>query len=209
MPHTPPMIYDVLATALICLLAIMSPGPNFVAVTHRAVSAPRAEAMALVVGIACISGFWAGAALFGLGVVFRLFPWVFWTVKLLGAAYLGWFGLTLLRHAGRPLPARALSSARGSSLRAFRDGVVTNLSNPKAMVFYASVFAGAVPAGASTGTLVAMVSMVPVIALGWYGLVALLLSSEQASLVYRRLKPWLERGCGLLLLLFAVRQATP
>ena len=200
------MIHAVLAAALICLLAIMSPGPNFVAVTHRAVTAPRAEAMALVVGIACISGFWAGAALFGLGVVFRLFPWVFWTVKLAGAAYLAWFGFTLLRHAGHALPARAIRSSNGSMGRAFRDGVVTNLSNPKAMVFYASVFAGAVPVGATTGTLVAMVAMVPLIAVCWYGLVAQALSSERAAVVYRRVKPWIERSCGLLLIGFGVRQ---
>jgi threonine efflux protein len=90
--------------------------------------------------------------------------------------------------------------------RAFRDGVVTNLSNPKAIVFYASVFAGAVPVGATTGTLVAMVAMVPLIAVCWYGLVAQALSSERAAVVYRRVKPWIERSCGLLLIGFGVRQ---
>lgn len=193
--------------ALICLLAIMSPGPNFVAVTHRAVTAPRAEALALVAGIACISGFWAGAALFGLGVVFKLFPWVFWVVKLAGAAYLAWFGWTLLRRAARPLPPRLPQSGPVAGQRAFRDGVVTNLSNPKAMAFYASVFAGAVPASAPPGVLAVMVGMVPVIALGWYGLVALLLSGDRAGQLYRRFKPWLERLCGSALLLFALRQA--
>lgn len=201
------MIHSVLAAALICLIAIMSPGPNFVAVTHRAVTATRTEAMALVAGIASISAAWAAAALFGLGLVFRLFPWVFWTVKLLGAGYLLWFGLTLLRHASRPLPGRSGQFTPGSAWRAFRDGVVTNLSNPKAMVFYASVFAGAVPVGATTGTLVVMVAMVPLIALLWYGLVAWLLSSERAARLYRRAKPWLERICGALLLGFGVRQA--
>ena len=201
------MIHAVLAVGLICLLAIMSPGPNFVAVTHRAVTSPRREALALVAGIACISGFWAGAALFGLGVVFKLFPWLFWAVKLAGAAYLAWFGLGLLRHASSPLAPRSGSAEPGSSWRAFRDGVVTNLSNPKAMVFYASVFAGAVPVGSSTPTMLVMVAMVPLIALGWYGLVALLLSSQRASQGYRRVKPWLERGCGLLLIGFALRQA--
>ena len=201
------MIHSVLAIALICLLAIMSPGPNFVAVTHRAVTAPRGEAMALVAGIACISAGWAAAALFGLGIVFRLFPWVFWTVKLLGAAYLVWFGVSLLRHAGRPLPTRSTQLTRGTAWRAFRDGVVTNLSNPKAMVFYASVFSGAVPVGTTQLTMWLMVAVVPVIALLWYGLVAWLLSSEQAARLYRRAKPWLERGCGTLLIGFGVRQA--
>ena len=75
------------------------------------------------------------------------------------------------------------------------------------MAFYASVFAGAVPVGATTGTLMIMVAMVPLIALLWYGLVAWLLSSERAAQLYRDVKPGLERGCGALMLVFAVRQA--
>ena len=201
------MTQSVGAVAVICVLAIMSPGPNFVAVTHRAITAPRAQALALVAGIACISGAWAAAALFGLGLVFGLFPWLLVGVKLAGAAYLCWFGITLLRSAARPLARRAPTSGPGGAKRAFCDGVMTNLSNPKAMVFYASVYAGAVPSDASVGTLIVLVGMVPLIALTWYGLVALLLSGEQAAEWYRRGKPWLERCCGLLLIGFALRQA--
>ncbi len=197
----------VLTAAAVCAVGVMSPGPNFVAVTHRAVSAPRAEALSLVAGIASISGMWAAAAVLGIGVLFALFPWMFWTLKLLGAAYLVWLGIQLLRHAGAPLPEHAAAPSRAPLARAFRTGMVTNLSNPKAMIFYASVFSASVPAGASPGTLAAMIVVVPFIAAAWYGSVAVFLSGAPVARLFRKARPAIERSCGALLLAFGLRQA--
>ena len=197
----------VLAVSLVCVAGVMSPGPNFVAVTHRAVTASRAEALALVVGIVCVNTLWASAALFGLGLVFALFPWFFWSVKLSGAAYLVWFGIGLIRQSAAPLPEKNTSHPRESFLRAFRDGLMTNLSNPKSMVFYASVFSAAVPAKTSPSTLAVMVLMVAVIAALWYGGVALVLSSGRVAALYRKGKPFVERVCGVFLVFFGLRQA--
>ncbi len=196
----------ILTASTVCIAGIISPGPNFVAVTHRAMTATRAEAFALVFGVACVSSLWAAAALFGIGVLFSLFPWLFWSVKLLGAAYLVWFGLQLLRHARTPLSGRPHFSSRSNVVRALRDGIVTNLSNPKAMVFYASVFSTAVPSGASVPTLVVLVSMVALIASLWYGGVVLVLSSEPVARVYRRITVIVERSCGLFLIAFGIKQ---
>jgi threonine efflux protein len=91
--------------------------------------------------------------------------------------------------------------------RSFRDGLVTNLSNPKSMIFYASVFSAAVPASASSATLLGMVIMVAIVAALWYGGVAVVLSSEHAANLYRKGKPAIERTCGVLLIAFGLRQA--
>ena len=200
-------IAAVLTASTVCLAGVMSPGPNFVAVTHRAVTASKTEAAALVIGIASVSALWATAALFGLGMLFALFPWLFWSVKLFGAAYLMWFGIQLLRRLGQPLHARSAINTRTSFMRALRAGAVTNLSNPKAMAFYASVFSAAVPAGASFGTLLAIIAMVALIATLWYGGVAFALASARAAAFYRRRRSLLEGACGLFLIGFGLRQA--
>jgi threonine/homoserine/homoserine lactone efflux protein len=197
----------VLAVALVCAVAILSPGPNFVAVTHRAVTASRTEALALALGIALVSALWAAAALFGLGLLFALLPWLFGIVKLLGAGYLLWIGLRLLRGTGTPLPERPAVPVRGSLRRAFGSGMITNLSNPKAMVFYGSVFSAFVPAGTSSATQAAMVVAVGLIATLWYGGVAWFLAAEPAARLYRRFRPVIEATCGLLLIAFGIRQA--
>ena len=198
-------VSTVLTAFVVCFAGVMSPGPNFVAVTHRAVTASRPEALALVVGIVIVNALWAAAALFGLGVLFTLFPWMFWTVKILGAVYLVWFGIQLLRRSGQPLPAKPVGIGRSTFARGFCDGVIINLSNPKSMAFYASVFSAAVPAGAAFGALLVMVAMVGVVAALWYGGVALVLSSEQAAGIYRKGKPAIERVCGVFLIAFGLR----
>lgn len=200
------------AAALVCAAGVMSPGPNFIAVTYRALSGNRREALALVLGIVCVNLLWASAALFGLGVVFKMFPWVFWAVKLLGAAYLVWLGVQMMRRAKADMavaaPRRPITSGAISALwPAFRSGVVTNLSNPKSMLFYASVFSAAVPAHAGTSTLLAMVGMVAVIGLLWYGGVGMVLSTARAAQAYRHSKTWIERACGAFLVFFGLRQA--
>jgi threonine efflux protein len=196
----------VFSAAVVCLAGVMSPGPNFVAVTHRAISSSRVEAIAMVFGIAMVNTLWAAMTLFGLNLLVTSLPWLFWSIKLMGAAYLVWFGIQLLKRSGQPLQSREASSSVSSFRSALRDGVATNLANPKSMAFYASVFSGAVPADASMNTLLAMVVMVGVLAVLWYGSVALVLSADRMANLYRQGKKIIERTCGLFLILLGGRQ---
>ena len=199
-------ITAVLSAAAVCLAGVMSPGPNFVAVTHRAISSSRYEAVAMVFGIAMVNALWAAMALFGLSLLVTTLPWLFWLIKLMGAAYLVWFGVQLLKRSDQPLQPRELFASVSSFPSALRDGIATNLANPKSMAFYASVFSGAVPADASMETLLAMVMMVCVIAVLWYGCVALVLSADRMAILYRKGKAVVERTCGLFLILLGGRQ---
>lgn len=196
----------VFSAAIVCLAGVMSPGPNFVAVTHRAISSSRMEAVAMVLGIAMVNTLWATMALFGLSLLIATAPCLFWSIKIMGAAYLVWFGIQLLRRSDSPIPS-GQAKASGTTFRlALRDGIVTNLANPKSMAFYASVFSGAVPTDASAETLLAMVVMVGAIAVLWYGSVALTLSAERMADLYRKGKLIIERSCGLFLILLGTRQ---
>jgi threonine efflux protein len=197
---------SVLSAAVVCLAGVMSPGPNFVAVTHRAISSSRYEAVAMVFGIALVNTLWATMALFGLSLLVTTLPWLFWLIKLMGAAYLVWFGIQLLKRSGQPLKPSEVSTLVSTFPSALRDGIATNLANPKSMAFYASVFSGAVPADASMETLFAMVVMVGVIAVLWYGSVALVLSADRMAKLYRQGKNIIERTCGVFLILLGGRQ---
>ena len=55
-------------------VGVVIPGPNFVAVVHRAVSGTRSDALALVAGIVAVNLFWATCAILGIGVIFKDFP---------------------------------------------------------------------------------------------------------------------------------------
>jgi len=196
----------VFSATVVCLAGVMSPGPNFVAISHRAVSSSRLEALAMVLGIAMINALWAAMALFGLSLLVITVPWLFWSIKLMGAAYLVWFGVQLLKRSDQPLAPKEASDLVSSFPSALRDGIATNLANPKSMAFYASVFSGAVPADASIQTLISMVAMVGVISTLWYGGVALALSADRMASLYRQSKTVVERSCGVFLILLGGRQ---
>jgi len=197
----------VLSAAIVCVAGVMSPGPNFVAVTHRAISSSRSAAIAMVCGIVMVNMLWATMALFGLSFLISSVPWLYWLIKIMGAGYLIWFGIQLLRRSRKPLPPnRAIATTRATFELALRDGIVTNLANPKSMAFYASVFSGAVPAGASAETLQVMVAMVGTISTLWYGSVALTMSAKRMADLYRNGKLIIERTCGMFLILLGGRQ---
>lgn len=194
----------VLSAAVVCLAGVMSPGPNFVAVTHRAAMTTRHEALSMVVGIALVNLLWAAISVFGIGLLLSTAPILFWMVRMMGAIYLVWFGIKLIRRSN--VPAAPCAEAKRPGLEsAVRDGIATNMSNPNSMMFYASVFAGAVPDKAEMETMLSLVVMVGLVGALWYGSVAIIFSSDRVANLYRRGRRLIECGCGLFLIGFAVR----
>lgn len=198
----------VLTVFWVYLAGVVIPGPNFVAVVHKAVAATRVEALALVAGIVTVNLFWSSCAITGLGIVFAAFPWAALVIKVLGAAYLMWFGMRLILNAGRPQVLRVDEALTGSFRGAFFQGVVTNIGNPKSMAFYAAVFSAAAPAHVSVYTFASMLAVVVGVSLSWYGLVAIALSQPRISLAYQKARKVIDRLCGGLILGLGVRQLT-
>jgi threonine/homoserine/homoserine lactone efflux protein len=197
----------VAAVFSVYVVGVVIPGPNFVAVAHKSVSATRPDAFALVAGIVVGNLFWATCAILGVGVVFAIFPWIAIGVKLAGAGYLIWFGLRLIMSAGTRPMAVQKPSASSSFGSAFMQGVATNIANPKSIAFYAAVFSTAAPAHVSAPTFLAMLATVGVVASCWYGGVALFLSHEAVSGAYRRAQKWIDRACGAVIVALGIRQA--
>ena len=144
------MIDSSAVTAVLSVYAVgvVTPGPNFVAVAHKAVSGSRSDAFALVAGIVVVNLFWATCAIFGVGIVFAVFPWVAIGVKFAGAGYLIWFGLRLFLSASARTTAESHSATPSGFGSAFLQGVATNIANPKSIAFYAAVFSTGVSVSA-------------------------------------------------------------
>ncbi|CAI8976164.1 LysE family translocator [Pseudomonas brassicacearum subsp. neoaurantiaca] len=196
----------VLTVFLVYLAGVVIPGPNFVAVVHKAVAATRSEALALVAGIVLVNLFWSTCAIAGLGVVFAALPWAALVVKVLGAAYLMWFGFRLLINAGRSAPGPLNDAVAGSCRQSFIQGVITNIGNPKSMAFYAAVFSAAAPAHVSPGTFLSMLAVVVVVSMAWYAMVAIALSQPRIACAYQGRKKAIDRLCGGLILSLGIRQ---
>ncbi len=130
----------VLGVLSVYVAGVVIPGPNFVAVAHKAASATRTEALAVVAGIVLVNLFWASCAILGVGIVFAAFPWLAFAVKVAGAAYLMWFGGRLIVKASAGKPQQNAQAPGGSVRQAFAQGFATNIANPKSVAFLPRCF---------------------------------------------------------------------
>ena len=201
-------VHSLVSVAFILAIGVMSPGPNFMVVARRSVTHGRGSGLATVLGVVTVSGMWAAASLFGIGVLFALFPLTHVVLRMVGAAYLFWLGVKMWMHARDPLGATSSGTAAGGGFwSAYRAGLATNLSNAKAIAFYTSAFSAAAPAPERTVMLWLALGVALTIALAWYGLVAVALASEPVAAAYRRAKTSIERVCGLLIIGFGAKLA--
>ncbi len=198
--------HALLSVGAIFALGVLSPGVNFMVIAQRAVAGGRRQALVAVLGVVSVSALWASVSLFGIAIVFALFPWTRLLLRIVGAAYLVWAGVRLWRAAAAPLAApNDVAGGRGDLWRAYRAGLATNLSNAKAIAFYTSAFSAAAPAPGQTATLWIALALVLAIALFWYGLVAVALSTGVMAAAYRQSKTVIERAS---MIAFGLRLAT-
>jgi len=123
----------------------------------------------------------------------------------LGGAYLVYLGWQAFRHAPEPLPRVDPLVGSASGLAAYRRGFVVNMTNPKVMVFFASVFASVYAPGKPEWVNLAVLVVVALDEIAWYSLVALAFSSRPAQAAYGRAKRWIDRGFGALLGIFGLK----
>jgi threonine/homoserine/homoserine lactone efflux protein len=198
-------LHAVLTVLSVYVVGVVIPGPNFVAVAHKAASTTTREALAMVAGVVVVNLFWASCSILGIGVVFAAFPWLALAVKIAGAAYLIWFGGRLIAKAGGA--SAVLAPLAGRSLgQAFRAGFATNIANPKSMAFFAAVFAAAAPKHVSAPTFLAMLATVAIVSASWYAFVAVVFATPNVAARYRRGKAWIDRFCGAVIVALGIRQ---
>lgn len=113
----------------------VTPGPDMMLVLGRGVGQGRRVALGVVVGMTLIAGL-VQVPLLVLGVasLLKSSPLAFTLLRWIGAAYLIWLGLRLLRASFRP-PGQAASPERASGGSALREGAINNLTNPKPWLF--------------------------------------------------------------------------
>src|SRR5437763_1731268 len=117
------------------VLLNLTPGPDTLYILGRSVAHGRRAGLASALGISVGSIFHTGAAALGLSAVLATSAWAFAFVKLAGAAYLIFLGARALLEKQHELAMPAHFKRRGAA-SAFRQGIVTNILNPKVALFF-------------------------------------------------------------------------
>ena len=188
-------------------LLTMSPGANTVLVAQTAVASGRVNALAVIAGVCASGAIWVTSAALGLEAVFLAFPWLYAFVSYAGAAYLIWLGAKLLRSKSKPIEGEPIGHVPQRLTVSFTRGFISNVTNPKALVYFSSVFGTFMPLNAGPGTVIAVVLVTWVCNFGWYGGLAFLLSGAAARQMYGRLTRTINRVAGAAMILFGLRVA--
>lgn len=201
----------------ISLVVICSPGQDTALTIRNTLVGRRSAGIATAAGISVGLTVWTVATSAGLAAILMASQPVFSAIRLAGAAYLFYLGAQALRHALRTSPDQpghaspppvAAGGQGGAIRRPFLQGLISNLSNPKILVFFTSLlpqFTGAHPGFATLAVLGINFS---VVTLAW--LSAYAVAVERMSHVLRRsgVRRAMEAILGTVLVAFGLRLAT-
>jgi threonine/homoserine/homoserine lactone efflux protein len=198
---------ELFAIAAAIAMGAVSPGPSFVLVARTAVSADRTNGLLAALGMGLGGLTFAVAALLGLHSLLLAVPSLYVVLKVGGGLYLVWLGVRLWRSAKAPMAADlgGAGGGRPVSPRYLWLALTTQLSNPKAAIVYAGVFAAFMPSDADLAFKAELAALVFVVEAGWYALVAIALSAPGPRGAYLRARTWLDRAAGGFLFAIGVK----
>jgi threonine/homoserine/homoserine lactone efflux protein len=216
-----------LGFALASTLLILAPGPDSMLVMRNTMRGGRRSGLITACGTMSGLTVWALAAALGLTTLLRVSHVGYDVLRFAGAAYLIWLGagsLGLIHGrrcgAGPAEPAAAESAAAGPAVaqpspvpatrvRAYLNGLLSNLFNPKISVFFMAFLPAFIPAHAAATQFSLVLGLWFIAETGlWLAVVAWLADRGARWLRRTAVQRWLERVTGIVLIGFGIRLAT-
>ena len=189
---------------VVAAVVICTPGPDTALTIRNALLGGRAGGLATAIGVALGQAVWTVAAAAGLVAVLRASQPAFTALRLAGAAYLVFLGLQALLAAVRRRshdPRHAPEATRGSSLR---QGLVSNLANPKMAVFFTSLLP---QFGTAFTTLLALGLLFSLLTGLWLAAYAAAAARARRLLARERFRRTVDAVTGLVLVALGLRVA--
>ncbi len=194
---------------LIHLLAVISPGPDFVMAVRNAVTYSRRTGLWTAVGFGLGIAVHIGYALAGLAVIISQSILLFNAIKLLGAGYLVYIGIKSLLAKSSVISVTSQVAAPSdlSPLAAVKSGFLTNVLNPKATLFILSLFTLVIAPDTPLAVMAIMSGIMVVNTIIWFGLVAVFLSQQSIRQLFERFQGVFNKTLGGILIALGVKVA--
>ncbi|WP_428982863.1 LysE family translocator [Paraglaciecola aquimarina] len=190
----------------------MSPGPDFAIVLKHSIQYGRRAAMITSIGVGVGILVHVAYSLLGIGILIKTTPGLFEVISYVAAAYLFYIGWKAIRSSAAAASMDATSASSNKNLsdkRAFSVGFLTNGLNPKATMFFLSIFAVVISTDtpneikALYGIYLALATTV------WFCALSYFLSSRKVRVFIGAKGYWFDRFMGLVLILLAIRLVIP
>ncbi|KPQ29859.1 MAG: putative threonine efflux protein [Marinobacter excellens HL-55] len=191
------------SVALVHLLAVASPGPDFAIMLRQALTQSRPNALLSACGIGLGILLHVGYSLLGIGLIIQQSIMLFTILKVVGALYLLWIAWHCLRAKPGGVHIEAKDVKVQTGWGAFRLGFLTNALNPKATLFFVSLFSVVINPGTPM-LLQAGYGLYMAFATGlWFAMVAVFFTQPRVRRGFSRFGHWLDRLMGGVLVLLA------
>lgn len=204
-------VTQALALAGVILLAAMSPGPDFVIILRSVLAGGRRAGMACAAGIASGVLAWAVVTSAGIAGLLAASAVAFTVVKLVGAAYLVLLGVQALLAARRGGYEQAdepvAEQTRRSALVAYRQGLLTNLFNPKVTVFFLALWPQFLPHDATIADTAVITAVAGLTVLVWFTVLANVVTVLRKVITASKVRRTIDAVMGTLLVAIGVRIA--
>ncbi len=195
--------------AAVQLLAAASPGPTFVIVSRYSIGESRRRGLLVVSGVLLADLTWAVLAASGLGVLVLRYPAIYTVLQIAGAAYLTWLGGKMLIGVTRKREAARIGGGAlsATACQAVRAGFLTNMTNPKSIAYYTSLFVVMMPPDPPIWLFAAVVFTAVLVSAAWWIAVALFFAVPPVRRTYERARRGIEAIMGGVLVGLGVRLA--
>ncbi len=189
-------------------IAQLSPGPDVLLIAKSAASDSRLNALKIIAGISAGIVLWVVLTLAGFSVLIDQFPWIQQVLMIVGGAFLAKMGWGMLQGGLQAFKQRHVTTDQhiqsDPPKNYFLLGLFTNLSNPKTLIYFSSVFSLALSSSASEGLKSQLAVIIPLQTFLTFALLMLLISHPKIKTLYQRAASYIDLISGVLFLVFAI-----
>lgn len=197
---------EFLTIATLHFLAVASPGPDFAVTTRYSISYGRSVGRWVALGIGTGIFLHVAYSVLGVALVIHRYQWVYGSLLLLGAGYLGWLGWQAVQAKPNTMPAnqtQVTGLAKAPQLparKAFRIGFLTNGLNVKATLFFLALFSTVIAPSTPTMVKVGYGVYMAVATAAWFLLLATLITWPPFLNRLVAISHWIDRAMGVALI---------
>lgn len=202
------MLETTLIVITISTLGMLSPGPDFFLIIKNAVRYQRAAAMMTALGVVIGVMTHMTYCVAGLAVLITTTPWLFNILKYAGAAYLIWVGIQAFLARG-PGKMDLISGTHEtvSYKKAFLQGYLCNLLNPKATLFFLAVFTQVLSLNSGVGEKIWYAFIIVALAAVWWPLLVYFIQSEPVRRGLTKVQKGVDKVLGVVLVGLGIKVA--
>jgi RhtB (resistance to homoserine/threonine) family protein len=197
------------SVTLIHLLAVMSPGPDFVVVMKQSLSYSRKTGIWTSVGVGTGIMVHILYCVLGLGLVIANSSFIYDIIKYAGAAYLLYLGVQSILAKVKDVQFEKEMDRQEipSAFKSFQIGFLTNVLNPKATLFFLSLFTLVIAPDTPTLIMIILSIILVVNTMLWFILLSYIITIEKIRTLFNKFQYHFNLVFGILLILVAVKVA--